>query len=171
MSQVFPYHKNKVHVKTCEKILTNWEKILENSSFAGLSACQLWGLCTRPRMCDSVCDRLSFFLELQDVAFHLNASVDKIAKYTYSAHRCNRIAYALMTLYIRHFPIPQGRLFLQSGILTLPELQRRSDRFRLIYECPDAIYLDAGEAFSFELLSTLRSEASSAYGSTDAASL
>ena len=122
-------------MKTCEKVLCAWQTALEQDVwFAHLSACQLWQLCTGPAwLTTDVCDRLSFFLNLQNLAVHLNGILEKIAKYTYSAHRFERVSKALLTLYLRHYPPPQGHLSLQSGILTLPELQRRADRFLLIY--------------------------------------
>jgi hypothetical protein len=168
MADEFPYAEDKVHAKTLYKILRRWESALEHSSlFRGLSACQLWYACEgpMPQGCSSLVDRLSFFLTLQDFAVHLTALVDTLAKYTYSAHRLSRISRALFALYLLHYPIP-NRSFLRSSILTLPELLHRSDRSQLICECPDAIYLDASEAFSFEQLLEIRSEASSACEST-----
>ena len=164
MTEEFPYEEDKVRVKTLNKILRVWERALEHSSlFCDLSACQLWYACeslpwTRPVSVD----RLSFFQELLGCGLHLSALLDKLAKYTYSPHRLNRICQALLALYLRQYPIP-NHSFLRSDILTLPEFRRRSDRSRLIFECPDAIYLDVSEAFSFAHLLVIRSEASFEY--------
>jgi len=165
MTDEFPYVENKVHPKTLNKVLRAWERVLENSNmFSDLSACQLWYACeTLPCVNYPSIDRLSFFIAVQDCGVHLTSLLDGIAKYTYLSHRFNRVCQALIGLYVRHHPIP-NHWFLQSDILTLPELQHRSDRFQLISESPDAIYLDVSEAFSFVRLLVTRFGAGSVYG-------
>tara|TARA_B100000925_G_C21995314_1_gene468656 strand:- start:855 stop:1400 length:546 start_codon:yes stop_codon:yes gene_type:complete len=172
--QKFPYAKKHINPYEFDKIMSRWEKTLESFDLASyVSPTFLWSSCEEEHFTRFDYYEFTFIANLLDAAFLLCSHMEAVTKITYSNKTVAKIFQALFTERCKHW-IPfcflqaKNRLFLQSNILSLPQLRHRFGKFQSIFANPTMIAVGVFSDDFFEDFVMYSLGATYDYGSTNA---